>query len=156
MTDQLSGFNGLKGMNVTSFELLNHTNPDGSNSVGTVFIPNPTVMTLAMGNVSLDMSVDGTFIGNATLPDLILEPGNRTYPIRITSNQTAVVDLLQAKYGCGILPVDIVGNKSMYDGQELTYYSKALQANKLTNELNVRPALDALGFGFVLKNPSEC
>ena len=144
-------------MHVTSFHLLTKSLPDGGNSYGTVFIPNPTVITLNMGNVTLDMSVDDTFIGNATMPDLVLRPGDNTVPIHVTTNQTAVVNLLQTpKYKCGILPVDIAGKKSMYNGQELTYYSKALQENKLTNDLNVRPALEEAGFGFVLANETVC
>lgn len=110
-----------------------------------------------MGNVTLDMSVAGTFIGNATLPNLRLEPGNNTVPIHVTVNQTAVVGVLAIpRFHCGILAVDIAGNKSVYDGQELTYYSQALQANTLTNELNVRPALVEAGFGFVLGTDEEC
>ena len=144
-------------MNVTSFHLLKEGLPDGGNAQGTVFIPNPTVITLGMGNVTMDMFVAGTFIGNATLPSLFLRPGNNTVPIHVTVNQTAVVNLLQEdKYRCGVLPVDIAGKKSMYDGEELTYYSAALQANKLQNDLNVRPALEEAGFGFVLGDASEC
>lgn len=153
----IKGFNGLKGLNVTSFRLLTESLPDGGNSIGSVFIPNPTVITLAMGNVTVDMTVAGTFIGNGTMPDLLIRPGNNTVPIHVTVNQTAVVALLQEpKYHCGILPVDIASNKSMYNGVELTYYSKALQANQLRNDLNVRPALEGAGFGFVLGNSTEC
>jgi hypothetical protein len=110
-----------------------------------------------MGNVTLDMAVAGTFIGNATMPDLVLRPGNNTVPIHVTVNQTAVIGLLQTpKFRCGVLPVDIAGKKSMYNGQELTYYSEALQSNKVTNNLNVRPALVEAGFGFVLGNETSC
>ena len=144
-------------MNVTSFHLLNESLPDGGNAQGTVFIPNPTPISLGMGNVTLDMNVAGTFIGNATIPDLYLTPGNNTLPIHVTVNQTAVIGLLQQdQFNCGILPVDIKGKKSMYNGGELTYYTAALQANKLTNDLNVRPALEEAGFGFVLGDASKC
>ena len=144
-------------MNVTSFHLLTESLPDGGNAQGTVFIPNPTPISLGMGNVTLDMNVAGTFIGNATIPDLYLTPGNNTLPIHVTVNQTAVIGLLQQdQFNCGILPVDIKGKKSMYNGEELTYYTAALQANKLTNDLNVRPALEEAGFGFVLGDASKC
>ena len=152
-----SGFDGLKGMNTTSLHLLKESLPDGGNAQGTVFIPNRTPITLAMGNVTLDMNVAGTFIGNATLPNLLLTPGNNTVPIHVTVNQTAVVNLLQVpKYRCGLLPVDIIGKKSMFNGEELTYYSKALQANKVQNQLNVRPSLEEAGFGFVLGDADSC
>lgn len=40
--------NALKGFNVTEFQILLSQQPDGSNMNGTVYIPNPTVMTLEM------------------------------------------------------------------------------------------------------------
>ena len=144
-------------MNTTSLHLLDEELPDGGNAQGTVFIPNRTPITLNMGNVTLDMNVAGTFIGNATLPNLMLTPGNNTVPIHVTVNQTAVVGLLQVpQYQCGLLPVDIVGKKSMFNGEELTYYSKALQANTVQTQLNVRPSLEEAGFGFVLGDADSC
>ena len=44
----------------------------------------------------------------------------------------------------------------MFNGEELTYYSKALQANKVQNQLNVRPSLEEAGFGFVLGDADSC
>jgi hypothetical protein len=147
----------LKGLTVTSFHLQSRSGPFNSNANGTVLIPNPTVISLSMGNVTLTMSVDGTVIGNATIPDLSLTPGNATHPLFATVDTTAVVGLLsQPDYHCGILPVEIAGNQSIYNGQELTYYSKALQANKMVNQLNVRPAIIEAGFGFVVGNDSVC
>lgn len=45
------------------------------NMVGTVSIPNPTAMTLTMGDVSFDNYIGGTqtLIGNTTLTDLVLK-----------------------------------------------------------------------------------
>lgn len=49
-----------------------------------------------------------------------------------------------AKHSNGLLPVDITGNphnSSVYDGQPLPYYSKALASNTLQVTLNVGAAL---------------
>lgn len=43
-----TGLNSLKGFNVTDFQILLDKQPDGANTNGTVYIPNPTVMTLEM------------------------------------------------------------------------------------------------------------
>lgn len=144
-------------MNVTSFHLQTSSGPFNSNANGTVLIPNPTVISLTMGNVTLTMSVEGTVIGNATIADLFLTPGNSTLPLFATVNTTAVVGLLaRPEYDCGILPVEIAGNQSIYNGQELTYFSQALQANRMVNEMNIRPAIIEAGFGFVVGNDSVC
>ena len=42
------GLNGLKGFNVTSFQILLTASPDGANMIGKVYIPNPSVMTMEM------------------------------------------------------------------------------------------------------------
>ena len=42
------GLNKLSGFNVTSFSILLEAEPDGSNMIGEVLLPNPTSMTLTM------------------------------------------------------------------------------------------------------------
>lgn len=46
-----------------------------------------------------------------------------------------------AKYKDGMIPIDIVGKSSMYNGKELTYFSDALAANKLSADLNATSIL---------------
>lgn len=41
------GLNNFHGFNVTSFEIKLEAEPDGTNMIGTVSIPNPSVMTLS-------------------------------------------------------------------------------------------------------------
>lgn len=138
---------------MTEFHLLTKSLDDGANAVGNVTIPNPSPMTLALGDVTFDMSVDGIFIGNATMPDLTLRPGNNSYPIHVTSNQTQVGLIIQKpEYHCGVFPVDIAGNASRYGGEVLPYYTEALRANKLQTMLNVTDALIEVGFGFAIGN----
>jgi hypothetical protein len=150
-----AGLRGFQGLEVTEFHLLTESLPDGANAIGNVTIPNPSPATYAFGDVSFDMSVEGEFIGNATLPSLTLTPGNNSYPIHVTSNQTRVALIIQRpEYHCGVFPVDIAGNASVYDGKRLPYYSDALRANKLSTVLNVSDALNEVGFGFALGNCS--
>ena len=42
------GLNKLAGFDITEFKLLGEDAPDGTNTKGTVYIPNPTVMTISM------------------------------------------------------------------------------------------------------------
>ncbi|KAI1611814.1 hypothetical protein EDD37DRAFT_465490 [Exophiala viscosa] len=141
----LKGMNGLKGFNVTDFELLTTAQPDGSNANGTVFMPNPSMTTYEMGNLTMDMYTDGVLIGNSTLHNVVLKPGNNTLPFRALTNQTAVVTLLFNKYKCGVFPVDIVTKRTSYNGQDLPYYDQALQSNNLTINLNVIEVLEKAG-----------
>ncbi|KAI9757284.1 MAG: hypothetical protein M1835_000660 [Candelina submexicana] len=140
----LRGLNGLKGFNVTSFQILVKPEPDGANMLGKVYIPNPSIMTLEMGNVTLSLSTNSLPIGTSLLPNLILKPGNNTLDMRSTVNQSLVLSSLKL-FKDGMVPVDIVGNSSIYNGQHLPYYEKALRANKQSITLDVGGALKAAG-----------
>ncbi|KAJ5624483.1 hypothetical protein N7510_000792 [Penicillium lagena] len=141
-TVTMKGLNKLKGFNVTEFNILG-TQPDGTNMNGTVLIPNPSVLTLAMGNLTLDLSVAGQPMGQSYLKNLVLKPGNNTIPMTSKVDDAAIIKLLEGgnKYSSGIIPFDITGNSSVYNGQNLPYFTAALAANTLTVELNVGKAL---------------
>ncbi|KAL8966198.1 MAG: hypothetical protein Q9183_003480 [Haloplaca sp. 2 TL-2023] len=141
------GLNGLAGFNVTDFSIKLIPEPDGANMIGTVFIPNPSILTVSMGNVTFNNYVDDEFIGTSTLLDLVITPGHNTVSMRSTVNQTLVIEKVTGPYADGILPVDIVGNSSVYDGEHLVYFEKALQSNRQHVELNVGAALAALTGG---------
>ncbi|EXJ91011.1 hypothetical protein A1O1_04118 [Capronia coronata CBS 617.96] len=146
----IQGLNGLNGLTLSDFTILTSSQPDGANANGTVMIPNPSIATYQMGNVSLTMSVAGLPVGVATLPDVLLKPGNNTFNMRAVTNQTAVVGLIFTDYKAGILPVDIVANGSVYDGQHLNYYEQALRTNNVTIQLDVIKALEDAGLAELL------
>jgi hypothetical protein len=149
-TNSCSGLNGLEGFNLTKFELLTTAQPDGSNSKGTVFIPNPSVCTYAMGNLSMSMYVGNVSIGNSTLDDVLLRPGNNTFSLRALTNETTVAGLLFTAYKSGIFPITIVAEEAVYNGQHLPYYENALRANNMTVQLNVIEVLEQAGLAGAL------
>jgi hypothetical protein len=142
----VTGLNGLAGFAVTNFSILLETQPDGANMIGTVYIPNPSVMTVEMGNVTLDLSVAGTPIGTSLIPNLTLKPGNNTLDMRSTANESLVISMITKTYKNGILPIDIVGNSSINSaGQHLPYFEAAIQANPMSVSLDVGAALQKIG-----------
>jgi hypothetical protein len=113
--------------------------------VGNVTIPNPSVMTLELGNVTMNLAVDGTPIGTSLLPDLVLKPGENRVPMQSTVQQIEVIKLIKGKYHNGVIPLEIKGNSSVYNGEHLEYYEKAIQNNVIKLDLDVGPALSAIG-----------
>jgi hypothetical protein len=147
-TNFITGLNKLKGLNITSIKLLSGADeilPDGSNMIGTVYVPNPSVMTLDLGNVTMNLAIDSTPIGYALLPDLVLKPGNNTVPMQAHIQPLVVFDLVSRKYKNAVVPLDIVGNSSVSDGTHLMYYEEAIKSNTVRVDLNVGPALSAIG-----------
>ncbi|KAF2132527.1 hypothetical protein P153DRAFT_283411 [Dothidotthia symphoricarpi CBS 119687] len=144
----MKGLNALKGLNITDFEILldlDKVLADGSNAKGTVFIPNPSVMTLDLGNVTMNLAVGDESLGFSLLPNLILKPGDNYIPMQATTDQAKVITLITSKYKNAVLPLDITGNSSMVGDQHLSYFETALQHSKIRVDLNVGPALAAVG-----------
>ncbi|KAF2397606.1 hypothetical protein EJ06DRAFT_481937 [Trichodelitschia bisporula] len=139
------GLNKLAGFKVLDFNISLSREPDGTNMIGKVSIPNASPITLQMGDVTLDLFVDGTSIGNSTLKDLTLKPGENIAEMRSNTDQAGVITAIMKKYHDGIIPVDIVGRWSVYQGKHLTYYEAALQSNPMRTMLDVGPALAGMG-----------
>ncbi|KAJ5887533.1 hypothetical protein N7495_007574 [Penicillium taxi] len=121
---------------------------DGNNMFGHAYIPNPTVMTIAMGNITLNLFLEGTFIGNSYMNNIVLKPGNNTVPMVSSVNAMQILEFMASTnntYHDGVVPFLVTGNSSVYHGVELPYFTEALRANNLTIHLNVTKSLDELG-----------
>lgn len=66
--------------------------------------------------------------------------------MRSIIDQAAVIKKVVASFPDGLLPIEIIGNSSVYNGQNLPYFEKALAANTEYITLNVGEKLKALGF----------
>lgn len=148
VSDSSLGLNHLKGLKIFDIKILSGAKeilPDGSNMIGNVSIPNPSVMTLELGNVTMNLSVDGEAIGTSLLPDMVLKPGENILPMQSTVKQLTVVRIIKQKYHNGIIPLEIKGNSSIYNGEHLSYYEEAIRNNLIKLDLDVGPALEAIG-----------
>jgi len=144
--------NGLLGFKVAKiYPVIVPDEVYHANTHGKIVLPNPSVITADVGNVTATMSVNGVPISNITMPNMSLRPGNNSYPFLATTRLPQVVALLkEARSGCGKLPVDITPEASTVNGQNIEYMSKALQANPMKMDLDFGPSLKAFGLGFLL------
>ncbi|KAL2821722.1 hypothetical protein BDW59DRAFT_108651 [Aspergillus cavernicola] len=138
----------MKGLNrLQGFGIEVHLDPDrddGNNANGTVFIPNPSVLQLSMGNVTMDVSSNGTALGQSFLNDLVLNPGNNTVPMVAFLNNTRLFPILGAlPEGVTTIPLTIVGSSSVYNGEEIPYFTAALAANTLNVDLDILEVLES-------------
>ncbi|KAL2850198.1 hypothetical protein BJY01DRAFT_261854 [Aspergillus pseudoustus] len=138
----LKGLNNLKGLQVVELSLDSGLD-DGNNARGRVFIPNLSVMTLTMGNVTVNLSSNGTSLGRGTIPDLVLVPGNNTVDMVSKLNQEKLVQTLsQLPENTSTISLTIAGNSSTYDGQDIPYLTAALSSTTFDMQLNL---LELLG-----------
>lgn len=134
----------MNGFSILSFHVINETQADGTNALGTVSIPNPTIMTIDLGRVTLSMSVNGTDIGTATFESLVLKPGDNTIDMRAVVYEVVVVGIVMQQQNV-MLSVDIKGNQSTFGGQVIPYYTAMLQSTALHVDLNVTQAIEGSG-----------
>jgi hypothetical protein len=110
-----------------------------------VFIPNPSPMTIQLGDVTQDVYVGDQKIATALIPNLELKPGDNLIPMSSISDQAKVIGLISTQFKDGMVPVDIKGNSSIFNGQHLPYFEAALRAQTLHTTLNLGPALKGIG-----------
>lgn len=113
--------------------------------LATVHIPNPSVLTLDLGNVTMNLGVAGKSIGYALLPDLVLRPGTNTVPMQARVDQPTLLTMVLSTYKNGVVPLEITGNSSVRGDTHLTYYEEAVKANTIKLDLDAGPALKQLG-----------
>jgi hypothetical protein len=145
---EMKGLNKLHGLNITNIRILFGSDsvlPDGSNMIGNAIIPNPSVMTLDLGNVTVNLAIDGQAIGTAVLPNLILRPGENNSTMTSKLDQLEVISMITTKYNDGVIPLQITGNSCVRNGQHLEYFEEALKSNVITLDLDAGPALREIG-----------
>jgi len=130
--------NGLAGFNVTQSK-VNLTAPVGEpNLSGLAYIPNKSAFTIAMGNVTLSLTSGTADIGIATIQDLTIKPGDNYLPMTAVVNQTEILNHMDTE---GFLDMTITGQTSVYNGQHITYYEKALSSSVLHLKMNIKQIL---------------
>lgn len=91
----------------------------------------------------MNLFVEGDLIGTSLLPNLILRPGDNTVDMRSTTNQTLILQKY-SKFPDGMVPIDIIGNSSIYNGEHLTYYEESFKSNTVSIKLNIGRAIGGL------------
>jgi len=142
----LTGLNSFQGIEVRDIKIALSPGPDGSNMQGTLVLPNPTVMTINMGDLVQDILLNGEVIGNATIENIVLKPGENLFPMRSYADQLTVITYLQNnKSKGGVLPVEARARTVTYKGKRLEYFEYALGQTPIKLDLPLKDALSALG-----------
>ena len=116
--------------------LLAKTATDGSNLLGSANIPNPSVMSVALvgilssfriydtkrsqGNMTFLLSVNGTFVGTASIKNVLLVPGNNSFPMRANISIGEIAKNVDLTTGTAKLSV--TSNSTVYNGKHLSYF----------------------------------
>ncbi|KAF4769898.1 hypothetical protein N7455_009314 [Penicillium solitum] len=112
---------------------------DGTNLVGNVSLPNPSVLTLDIGTLVLDVKSGDLVIGNATVKDVTIKPGDNVFPLTGILDIHTMIDNLaevlasQAKaIKTGNLALDTVTRTVTWNGTLVPYYTDVMKQLTLT------------------------
>lgn len=92
----------------------------------------------------LDLKSENYTLGNATINDLTLVPGNHSVPVNgfidleyLISNLHGILETQSEALDRGFLRLDAIGRSVVYDGVEIPYYTKAMQALTLSADVSI-------------------
>ena len=148
-TVPLAGLRKLDGMKLEGMKLVLPPEADGTNMVGNFTLPNwSQVLTLDLGDITLDVLAGETVVGNATMRDVVLPPGNTTLPFRGRLSVPTLVDnfggLLSsqgAALGRGRLTLGLRGGRVEVGGRRIGYLEHVLGGVVLATDVPVAQVL---------------
>lgn len=146
-TVTMPGLNGFAGLSVTNSSISISNFSDGTNFHTTATIPNKSLVTFEIGNVTFNTYMNNSLIGDSYINNVLLVPGNNTFAFRSSIEQTPVLNAVQSEPWCktGIVPMDLSGKAVVNNGQPLAYFAEALASHNTTVQLDLGTPLRALG-----------
>lgn len=142
--------NQFNGFGINDATLVLPAESDGTNLIGNASLPNPSVITLEIGTIILDAKAGDLVIGNVTLEDVTLRPGDNILPLRgvldlttVIKNLAAVIKAEASAIKAGNLTINAVTTSIVWNGTLVPYYTDILKELTLTA---------SIGLGAVLKN----
>lgn len=144
MTAALDKFSGFS---ITDTSLV-PTRSDGTNLIGNVTLPNPSILTLEIGTIVLDVKSGDLLIGNATVENLTLKPGNHANSMTgvldfgvILKNIGTVLKDQASAIKNGSLSLTSTTREVTYNGTRVPYYSEVMSELPLTADVSIGTTL---------------
>ncbi|KAJ4391786.1 hypothetical protein N0V93_005406 [Gnomoniopsis smithogilvyi] len=108
---------------------------------GSLTIPNPSKLSLALGDVTYNVYSAGVLLGESHVNDLRLVPGQQAIPYEGTLNIDTIIDkankyanfkkIMEGATDDARVPFDIVGNSTSVNGEHIEYLDEVLGQIKL-------------------------
>lgn len=103
---------------------------------------------LPQGNVTLNLKSEDLILGQATIYDVLLKPGNNTVSLKghisietIIDNFATIVSAQKDAILDGNIQLSASGNSTVYNGQHISYYEEILNGLTLTAQFPIIKAL---------------
>lgn len=143
-----TALNQFKGFYISNSTLIIPPRKDGTNLIGDVMLPNPSPMTLQIGDLVLKVMSGNLKIGTAKLENITLKPGNNTFPlagtldiITVFANLPQVIRSQANALKNGNLALNTVTESVTWNGTLVPYYTDVMKTLTLTAHVPVAQVL---------------
>ncbi|KAJ5561270.1 hypothetical protein N7535_004263 [Penicillium sp. DV-2018c] len=137
----------FKGFSISDSSLI-VPKDDGTNLVGNASLPNPSLLTLDIGEILLDVKSGDLVIGNVTLKDVTLKPGANVFPINGQLDIHTMIDNLgpilasqASALKTGNLSLDTVTRSVKWNNTLVPYYTNVMKDLTLTANVPIAELL---------------
>ncbi|KAJ5718951.1 hypothetical protein N7493_007406 [Penicillium malachiteum] len=156
---ELNGLDKLNGFSIDSAQVVIPKEADGTNIIATATLPNRSVFTFALGNVTLNLWSYDVLVGQGTIQNVVLKPGNNSVCLRgeldidtIIDNISDIVHSQESALLDGDFQLSASGNSTIYDGNHIEYYEDVLNNLTLTTRVSILEVLSGTLEGLLDEN----
>ncbi|KAI0395313.1 hypothetical protein F5Y17DRAFT_203434 [Xylariaceae sp. FL0594] len=154
-TIEVGALNYLKGFTITDLQLIVPPEENGNNIKGTLNLPNAGVLTLGLGNLTLDLYSGDFKLGYVNLYDVLLPPGNnsRAFDGKLNTadllpNFGVILDSQSDALAEGNVRLRATGSSATINGVHIGYLEEVLGKKKLIADVPVFKLLGDVISGF--------
>ncbi|KAL4810914.1 hypothetical protein BDV18DRAFT_3421 [Aspergillus unguis] len=140
--------NKFEGFSITNPSIDLYAEKGTNNLVANATLPNAGVLHLQIGTTFLDLKSGNYTIGNATIDDLVLLPGNNTVAVNgiidleyLIDNLKGILEGQSDALNRGALRLSAVGRSVVFDGEEVPYYTDAMKDLTLSADVSLASLL---------------
>ncbi|GAB1213325.1 hypothetical protein ATERTT37_002474 [Aspergillus terreus] len=158
---ELAGLDQLSGFSIDAASIALPPEEDGSNLIGRATLPNHSLVTFALGNVTLNLKIGDVILGNGTIDNILLRPGNNTVPLRgildirkAVSNLGTILAAEADALSHGNLMLAASGHSTIYNGFHIPYFEKVLNNLTVTADVPILKVLFGTLSQLITSNPA--
>ncbi|KAJ5542745.1 hypothetical protein N7461_008748 [Penicillium sp. DV-2018c] len=141
---KLNGLDKLRGFSIESARLLLPKEADGTNLRGKAVLPNHSVFTFALGNVTLNLKSQDMILGQASIDNVVLKPGDNLVDLHGYLDFDFLIDHLgeilatqNSALREGKIELSASGNSTVYNGKHIRYFEEILNGLTITTQVPI-------------------
>ncbi|CAH0047055.1 unnamed protein product [Clonostachys solani] len=144
LTVKVPGLNRLQGFTVEKLEFTGGQDGSSKNIRGKLILPNAGVLTLGLGNLTLNIISGDVHLGVVNVYNVELKPGNNTndfdgeiYLDQLIPNLGALLDSQKDALTVGAIDLIVTGNSTIVNGQHIKYVESVLNNRIISTRIPI-------------------